>query len=133
MLCLVLGMIDGLMQRENYVLAKKLLDVSHARQVALSSNLANVETPGYKRQDISADFDAQLRNLASKNDVAAIRDLRYDTITDHNSPNVRPDGNNVQMDNELLLMQKNSVQYEFLAQYTSNSLKQLKMAITGRV
>lgn len=133
MLCLVRGMIDELMQRENYVLAKKLLDVSHAKQVALSSNLANVETPGYKRQDISVDFDAQLRNLASKNDLAAIRDLRYDTITDTTSPSVRPDGNNVQMDNELLLMQKNSVQYEFLTQYTSNSLKQLKMAITGRV
>ena len=42
-------MIDQIYDRENYILAKKLLDVSHARHEALSGNLANAETPGYKR------------------------------------------------------------------------------------
>ena len=126
-------MIDELMQRENYVLAKKLLDVAHARQQALASNLSNVETPGYKRQDIQTDFEAQLQRLAGSNDVEGIRDFQVKTITDIASPSVRPDGNNVQIDQELLAMQKNAIQYEFLTQYTSNSLKQLKTAITGHV
>lgn len=126
-------MIDDLMQRENYVLAKKLLDVAHARQQALASNLANVETPGYKRQDISPDFEAQLRRVAAADNVDKIQSLDFRTVTDVNSPSVRPDGNNVQIDQELLKMQKNAVQYEFLADYTSNSLKRLKTAITGRV
>lgn len=126
-------MIDDLMQRENYVLAKKLLDVSHARQQSLASNLANVETPGYKRQDIHVDFETQLRRVAESDDIDGIRNLDVHAVTDLNSPSVRPDGNNVQIDQELLKMQKNAVQYEFLANYTSNSLNRLKTAITGQV
>lgn len=127
------GMIDELMQRENYVLAKKLLDVSHAKQNAIASNLANVETPGYKRIDIATDFEAQLRKVASSNNVDAIRNLEIRTVQDLNSPIVRGDGNNVQVDQELLSMQKNAIQYEFLANYTSTSLNRLKTAISGRI
>lgn len=126
-------MIDELMQRENYVLAKKLLDVSHAKQNAIASNLANVETPGYKRIDIATDFEAQLKKVASTNDVQGIRDLQIRTVQDLNSPSVRADGNNVQIDQELLSMQKNAIQYEFLANYTSTSLNRLKTAISGRI
>lgn len=126
-------MIDDLIQRENYVLAKKLLDVSHAKQNAIASNLANVETPGYKRIDIQANFDAQLKRAAGANDVQKIRDLDIRTVKDLNSPSQRADGNNVQIDQELLSMQKNAVQYEFLANYTSTSLNRLKTAISGRI
>ena len=126
-------MIDELMQRENYVLAKKLLDVSHVKQNAIASNLANVETPGYKRIDIDTDFEAQLRKVASTNDIEGIRNLEIRTVQDLDSPNVRPDGNNVQIDQELLSMQRNAIQYEFLANYTSTSLNRLKTAISGRI
>lgn len=131
--CLVRGMIDELMQRENYVLAKKLLDVSHSRQQLLAGNLANIETPGYKRQDIQANFAQELQRVARSNDVRRIQELEVRSVTDLNSPNVRADGNNVQVDQELLEMQKNAVQYEFLAEYASNSLNRLKTAISGRV
>ncbi len=126
-------MIDDLMQRENYVLAKKLLDVSHAKQNAIASNLANVETPGYKRVDIQTNFDAQLKRAAASNDIDGIRNLQYRTVQDLNSPSQRADGNNVQIDQELLAMQKNAIQYEFLANYTSTSLSRLKTAISGRI
>ncbi|MBK1878425.1 flagellar basal body rod protein FlgB [Pelagicoccus mobilis] len=126
-------MIDDLMQRENYVLAKKLLDVSHAKQNAIASNLANVETPGYKRIDIATDFEAQLKKVASVNDVSGIKNLEIRTVQDLHSPSVRADGNNVQIDQEMLSMQKNAIQFEFLANYTSTSLNRLKTAISGRV
>jgi len=126
-------MIDDLMQRENYVLAKKLLDVSHAKQNALASNLGNVNTPGYKRIDIATDFEAQLKKVATGNDVEGIQNLEIRTVKDLHSPSVRADGNNVQIDKELLSMQKNAIQYEFLANYTSTSLNRLKTAISGRV
>lgn len=127
------GMIDDLMQRENYVLAKKLLDVSHAKQNAIASNMANVETPGYKRIDIQTNFDAQLKRAAGLNDLEGIRDLQIRTVQDLNSPSQRADGNNVQIDQELLSMQKNAIQYEFLANYTSTSLNRLTTAITGNI
>ena len=126
-------MIDQIYDRENYVLAKKLLDVSHARHEAISGNLANAETPGYKRVDIKTDFAEELKKLAKSNDIESISALRATLETDLNSPSVRPDGNNVQLDSELMKMNKNAMQYEFLTQYTENSLKRIKTAITGRV
>ncbi len=126
-------MIDQVYDRENYVLAKKLLDVSHARHEAISGNLANAETPGYKRVDIKTDFAEELKKLAKSNDIESISALRATLETDLNSPSVRPDGNNVQLDSELMKMNKNAMQYEFLTQYTANSLKRIKTAITGRV
>ena len=126
-------MIDQIYDRENYVLAKKLLDVSHARHEAISGNLANAETPGYKRVDIKTDFAEELKKLAKSNDIESISALRATLETDLNSPSVRPDGNNVQLDSELMKMNKNAMQYEFLTQYTANSLKRIKTAITARV
>ncbi|MBN11632.1 MAG: flagellar basal body rod protein FlgB [Opitutaceae bacterium] len=126
-------MIDQILERENYVLAKKMLDVSQARHEAISGNLANAETPGYKRVDIKANFPDELKKLAESNDVESISKLQTRLETDLNSPIVRPDGNNVQLDSELLKMSENAMQYEFLTQYTANSMKRIKTAITGRV
>ena len=118
---------------ENYSIAKKLLDVAHAKHQAIASNISNVETPGYKRQDINVDFDAQLRKLAQNDDVQSIQNLDFQVITDLATPSVRADGNNVQLDKELLNMSQNSVQYEYLTNYVSNSLKQIETAIKGQV
>ena len=126
-------MIDQILERENYVLAKKMLDVSQARHEAISGNLANAETPGYKRVDIKANFPDELKKLAESNDVESISKLQTRLETDLNSPIVKPDGNNVQLDSELLKMSENAMQYEFLTQYTANSMKRIKTAITGRV
>lgn len=126
-------MIDQILERENYVLAKKLLDVSQARHEAISGNLANAETPGYKRVDLKADFAQKLQKLAESNDVDSIAKIKTTFETDLNSPSVRRDGNNVELDTELLKMSENAMQYEFLTQYTANSMKRIKTAITGRV
>lgn len=125
-------MIDQVFERENYVIAKKLLDVSHSRHQAIAGNLANVDTPGFKRRDVQADFATQLAKLAKNDDLNGISKLRPTLQTDFKSPSVRADGNNVQMDKELLEMNKNSMQYDFLTYYTANSLKRIKTAITGR-
>jgi len=126
-------MIDLVLERENYVLAKKLLDASHARHQALAGNLANAETPGFKRSDLKVDFAQQLQKLAAGDDLQSIANLEIQIEVDLNSPSVRPDGNNVQLDTELLKMNQNSMQFEFLAQYVSNSLKRIETAITGQV
>jgi flagellar basal-body rod protein FlgB len=45
---------------------------------------------------------------------------------------MRPDGNTVEIERELLAMNHNAVQHEFLTEMISGNLKQLRMAITGR-
>ena len=52
-------MIEALFSNQNYAAAKQLLDVANLRSTALASNIANVETPGYKRVDLPASFSAE--------------------------------------------------------------------------
>ncbi|MEO5960997.1 MAG: flagellar basal body rod protein FlgB, partial [Opitutaceae bacterium] len=51
---------------------------------------------------------------------------------DQMARSVRPDGNSVEIERELLEMNRNAVAYEYLTDVVSNNLKQLKLAITGR-
>jgi flagellar basal-body rod protein FlgB len=126
-------MIDQLLARENYELAKCLLDAAALRHEALATNLANVETPGFKRLDLAPDFARQLDNYASNPDPAALATLQPKVSEDLTARAVRPDGNNVQLDRELLEMNRNALEYEMLTQFASDSIKRLKSAITGRV
>ena len=57
-------MLENLYTANNYVLSKKMLDASHIRHEALSNNIANVETPNYKRRDLPATFEKEELNEA---------------------------------------------------------------------
>jgi flagellar basal-body rod protein FlgB len=126
-------MIEQLLGSENYELAKKLLDASALRHEALATNLANIETPGFKRVDLASDFVQQLESLSETAGTEEINQLNPILAEDPTAQAVRPDGNNVQLDRELLEMNRNAVEYEFLTQYASGSIKRLQTAITGQV
>ena len=126
-------MIDQLLGHQNYQLAKHLLDASSLRHEALAANLANLETPGFKRLDLSPDFALQLEKIAASDPTADISKLRPTVVQDPNARAVRPDGNSVELDRELIELSRNTLEYEFLTQFASDSIKRLKTAITGRV
>ena len=126
-------MIDPIFQTDNYQLARKLLDASALRQEAIASNVANVETPGYRRLDVAPDFAQQLRASSARGDAGtALQDLQPKLAEDTSARTMRPDGNTVEIEHELLAMNKNAVEYSYLSDVVSNNLKQLKLAITGR-
>lgn len=126
-------MIDPIFQSDTYQLARKLLDVSVTRQEAISSNIANAETPGYRRVDIAPDFAAELkskiRSGATSEEIASVRPR---VSEDQFARSVRPDGNTVEMERELLEMNRNTVEYNYLTEVVSRNFKQLRTAITGR-
>lgn len=126
-------MVDPIFQSENYVLARKLLDASVVRQQAIASNIANAETPGYQRLDLAPDFAQQLRSQLASGDLAKNSgSISPRMAVDANARSVRPDGNSVDIENELLAMNRNTVEHQFLTDIVTRSIKQLKMAITGR-
>ncbi len=126
-------MIDPIFQSDNYQLARKLLDGAVLRQEAIASNIANAETPGYRRLDVSGDFASELRaRLGQPGAVGSFADLQPKLVEDLNARSVRPDGNSVEIERELLEMNRNTVEYDFLADVVSRNIKQLRMAITGR-
>jgi flagellar basal-body rod protein FlgB len=123
-------MIDGLFSNTNYLASKQLLDITQLRHEALASNIANVETPGYKRVDLPKDFSGE---FAAHMKSGTLDELSTPTlVADSQTTSQRMDGNNVEIDKELTEMSSNTLQYDTLTEFVSASLKQLKVAITGR-
>ena len=126
-------MIDPIFQSGNYQLASKLLDASALRQQAIAANIANAETPGYRRLDVAEDFLTQLKaSVADGQPSADTAQLQPKLAADPHARTVRPDGNSVEVEHELIAMNRNAVEYEFLSDVVTRNIKQLKVAITGR-
>lgn len=96
-------------------------DASWLRNEAISNNIANATTPGYKRQDVS--FAAELRRaLGSGSDEnmdervrrAQTRDLTPTAYTDSEGYSYRLDGNNVDIDTENVYLAENQLMYQGL-------------------
>jgi flagellar basal-body rod protein FlgB len=126
-------MVDPVFQSDNYVLARRLLDAAVVRQEAVAANIANAETPGYRRVDVSADFTTQLKAQLAAGQLKLAGDTLAPQVTaDPHARSLRPDGNTVEIEHELLALNRNAVEHEFLAEIITQNIKQLKMAITGR-
>jgi len=126
-------MVDPIFQSDNYLLARKLLDASVLRQEAIASNIANSETPGFRRLEVAPDFATQLRASVEAGDFSAKSNALQPRIAeDRHARSVRPDGNSVELERELLDMNRNTVEYNYLTEVVSRNIKQLKLAITGR-
>lgn len=121
-------MIENIFNQGTYAASKHLLDASVLRHEALASNLANIETPGYKRVDLPRDFAKEFATRLRAGNPAPTPALVEDTA----SPAQRKDGNNVTLDRELLAMNRNAAEYDALTEFVSGSLKQIRLAISGR-
>ena len=91
-------------------------DYSWKRNEVLSSNIANVDTPGYKRQDVS--FESVLSSALAKagsisnNLTQTVRNINYNHVkpiiyTDDAELSYRIDGNNVDQDEEQIEIASN--------------------------
>jgi flagellar basal-body rod protein FlgB len=126
-------MIDPIFQTDNYQLARKLLDAAVLRQEAIATNVANAETPGFRRLDLAPDFATQLKSRMASGDLGRTADtIRPQLAEDLTARSVRPDGNTVEIERELIAMNRNSIEHQFLSDVVSSNLKQLRLAITGR-
>jgi flagellar basal-body rod protein FlgB len=127
-------MIDPIFQSDTYQLARKLLDATSLRQEAIASNIANAETPGYRRLDLAPDFATELKaRLATGASSETLTTLQPHLAEDQHARSVRPDGNSVEIEQELLEMNRNNVDYEYLSDLVSQNIKQLRVAITGNI
>ena len=128
---LIAGMIDALFQGDNYQLARQLLDAAVLRHDAIASNIANSETPGYKRVDLAPDFTTQLAAAMERGD-AGNRTPAPRLVEDPTATASRPDGNNVQIEKELMYLARNNTEHNFLAQVITQDLRCLRVAISGK-
>jgi flagellar basal-body rod protein FlgB len=99
---------------------------SSARQQAIAANIANVNTPGYRRVDVP--FTDQLRSAMSSDDTKAIEAWSPATQVDASAPQ-RADGNSVDLDTESAAEAANGLQYETVAQVLKARIDILKSAM----
>jgi flagellar basal-body rod protein FlgB len=110
-------------------LLSKLLDVSAMRQDVIAQNVANINTPGYRTLEIS--FDDALNQAMASNDPAAIQGIQPQVV-EGNGGIMREDGNNVDVDLEMVRLQKNALYFKVYTQLMANDLAQFRAAIAGR-
>ena len=122
-------------------LLEKALAGSSLRHQVISNNIANVNTPGYKRKEVS--FEEELAAAAKgekKHSLSlthpkhlAPRVVKPEPIQIRTIENtsLRTDGNNVDIDAEMAGMTKNNIFYNAVAQKIGGYYTNIKLAIKG--
>ncbi|MCQ2519727.1 MAG: flagellar basal body rod protein FlgB [Lachnospiraceae bacterium] len=124
----------------NYInVLDKAADASWLRNEAIANNLANADTPGYKREDIT--FEKELKRALKYNDYetmdAKVSHLSSDrlkprTYKDYMGYEYRLDGNNVDPETENVLLAKNQLMYEGLINSINQEFSNLQLAIKSK-
>lgn len=119
----------------NYInVLDKAADASWTRNDVLANNIANADTPGYKRKDVQ--FETYLSNAVAGTDsldatVANIdlSTLESTTYTEQAGLSYRADGNNVDISTENVELAKNQLKYYTLMSSISDEFARLKAAV----
>ncbi len=123
----------------NFYTLKAAMDVSMLRQEIHAHNIANAETPGYKRRYVV--FESLLQKVLDqkrmKLDVTNPKHMRGISIPvkpivkiDY-STTYRNDGNNVDIDREIVEMVKNGLRYQVLTRLMSMNIERYNTVLRG--
>ncbi|KXK30944.1 MAG: flagellar basal-body rod protein FlgB [Candidatus Brocadia sinica] len=106
-----------------------MLDVSAIKHKVIANNIANINTPGYKKMEVS--FAEQLEKVIKDNSVNKFDSLQPKIVLSKEDANgtVRNDGNNVDMDKEVSSLMKNTLSYNIYTQLLAKKMESLKSAI----
>lgn len=114
----------------------KAADASWTRENLIANNIANVDTPNYKRRDLNFEsvlrqelgnckhesLDAKMRNV----DLSRLNPMIY---TDHANLSYRLDGNNVDIDTEEVALASEQIKYEALTAGINKEFTRMKSVI----
>ncbi|HVZ60964.1 MAG TPA: hypothetical protein VG892_09295 [Terriglobales bacterium] len=101
---------------------ERYLDLTTQRQSLVVTNMANIDTPGYQTRDLN--FKAELQRAVSNNETST-------SAMTFSPPGLlqRPDGNNVNIDRESMLMAEMQMQFRLGVQLVRNEFSRLYTAI----
>lgn len=99
----------------------KAMDRTTLRHSLLTGNLANVNTPGYKRKDV--DFGITLQDAQN-----ALNQNQDPPITTDQTSN-RLDGNSVDLEKEVMSISETELRYQALTDMTARYFSNLKNVI----
>jgi flagellar basal-body rod protein FlgB len=110
-------------------LLSRLLDVTSLRHHVIAHNIANVNTPGFHRMDVS--FEESLEKQLASNGQPAPGQLKPRVSEDKVSEE-RADGNNVDIDVEMGRLNKNALLFNAYTQVLASRIATMRSAISGK-
>ncbi|SEF48598.1 flagellar basal-body rod protein FlgB [Caloramator fervidus] len=124
----------------SYLMLKKALDATSARNRAIAHNIANVNTKGYKAYRVV--FEDKLKGILKGENIQlvttnerhidggkSLQNLNYDIKRDTSS-SMRLDGNNVDIDNEMANLAANAILYNALVSQANSKIALRRFIIT---
>ena len=114
------------------------LNASWTKNEVISSNIANIDTPGYKKKEVTFGdlLNGELSNLSSLKTTHSRHLPGKNTgsenaiiTTDLTTTNMRTDENNVNIDEEMSDLSKNQIYYNVLIQKASGEINKLQSVI----
>lgn len=121
-----------------YNLLQKGLDASQARSEATADNMANINTKGYKRKYVT--FEESLKKSVDDLELKTDDEKHIKVNSEYGSVNVKTDdstsmnedGNNVDIDNEMVNQSANALMYNALVTQVNNKLSMRRYVIDGK-
>ena len=113
---------------KNFTLLGKMLSLHGAKHRVIAQNIANVNTPNYRRREFR--FDSALKQALSAGSKADYRGIKGWVDRPQNTA-VRNNGNNVDVDMEMVTLGENSSSYSVYSQLYTRKAQMLKSAIRG--
>jgi len=117
---------------------ERVLDRSAFRHQVIAANLANIDTPGYRTRDVR-EFAGEMEQAMAGEEESSEPWLvgqsggALFTPVAHEIPGLleRPDGNNVSVERESLLLAQNQLRFQAAVQFLKAEFHRLSSAITG--
>ncbi len=131
-----------LLGQSDVPMLSKTLEVYSLRQKAISSNIANINTVGYRRKEVR--FEEKLQAQMNKRLEGRMTDDRHfplgrlrvreskPEITEDQSDVLESGVNNVDIDHEIVDQVANELRYMYASRMVSGSFNSLRASIKGR-
>ena len=123
----------------NYInVLDKAADASNTRNEVLANNIANVDTPNYKRKDVSfqnyleqALIGAEALDTRVSDVNTHLSDFGGIVYTDSSVLSYRLDGNNVDIDTENAYLAENQIRYNALVEQIGQEFNRYKTVLSS--
>lgn len=132
-------MLEGIGNDRTLMILLKALNAAAVRQMVISNNIANVDTPGFKRGEV--EFESLLRRALEESGLLGLtsseRHIPINSEEEIPEPRLvvevdqsfREDGNNVDIDAEMAKLSENAITYSLLAHIISVRMEMLRTMI----
>ncbi|NLN64836.1 MAG: flagellar basal body rod protein FlgB [Clostridiaceae bacterium] len=111
------------------------LDAAWLRNDVISQNIANADTPGYKRKEEQFEeyLNSEMKHSRIENGMSRLSGGKgIKVVNDHENYSYRLDGNNIDIEREMAQMAMNTLRYNTLIQRMNGQFAKLRNVIKGR-